>query len=275
MGKTQGGDNMNEALKSYHESNRYTKIFTDEIPALATKRVHIQRVKETARAIAQVQRSAVNKELLDVLAEHHDDGRVDQYELLGKFWDTELHHCMLGAERLEAYLHDNKLDFDTETELLWKVMMYHGRLDIAENVSAEEREYIELISAADDFENGTSCVSYLIREIDTDAKGYVAANPEDNQKTVTSQMIWDCYESGTKYDKLKYCHTYADYVLFAGMLATQCIRRYGSIAKTALQQPGYGYDSILDGFKATFEYALESDDATKAYKIMCDMIENG
>ena len=39
-------------------------------------------------------------------------------------------------------------------------------------------------------------------------------------------------------------------------------------------QPGYGYDSILDGFKATFEYALESDDAAKAYKIMCDLIEN-
>ena len=265
---------MNESLRNYHEANRYTEIFTDEVPALATKRMHIQRVIETARAIAQVQRSTVDKELLDVLAEHHDDGRVDQYELLGKFWDTELHHCDLGAERLEGYVYYEKLDFDSEIDLLWKVMKYHGRLDIADDVSPEEREYIELISAADDFENGTSCVSYLIREIDTDAKGYVATNPEDNQKTVTSQMIWDCYESGTKYDKLKYCHTYADYILFAGMLATNCIRRYGNIAKTAMMQPGYGYDSILDGFKATFEYALESDDAAKAYKIMCDLIEN-
>lgn len=264
---------MNNALKSYHESNRYTIIFTDKVPELAIKRMHIQRVKETARAIAQVQRSTVDKELLDILAEHHDDGRVDQYEILGKFWDTELHHCMLGAERLEAYLHDNQFDFDPETDLLWKVMKYHGRLDIAENVSEEEREYIEIISAADDFENGTSCVSYLIHEIDTDAKGYKTANPEDNQKTVTSQMIWDCYENGKKYDKLKYCHTYADYILFAGMLATNCIMKYGKIAKTALQQPGYGYNSILEGFKATFEYALESQDATKAYKIMCDMID--
>ena len=266
---------MNKALKSYHESNRYTTIFTDKVPALATKRMHIKRVKETVRAIAQVQRSTVDKELLDILAEHHDDGRVDQYEILGNFIDTELHHCMLGAERLEAYLHENQLDFDAETELLWKVMMYHGRLDIAENISAEEREYIELISAADDFENGTSCVSYLIREIDTDAKGYIAADPKKNQKIVTSQMIWDCYESGTKYEKIKYCHTYADYILFAGMLATNCIRRYGQIAKTALQQPGYGYNSIIEGFKTTFEYALESEDAAKAYKIMCDMIENG
>lgn len=263
---------MNEALRQYHETNRYTDIFTDEVPALATKRLHIKRVVETARAIAQVQRSTVNKELLDVLAEHHDDGRVDQYKILGKFWDTELHHCVLGAERLDAWLHENNVDADEETNLLRKVMLYHGRLDIAENVSEKECEYIELITAADDFENGTSCVSYLIREIETDAKGYVASNPKDNQKIVTSQMIWDCYESGTKYDKLKYCKTYADYILFAGMLATNCIKRYGSIAKTALQQPGYGYSSILEGFKATFDYALEADDAAKAYKIMCNMI---
>lgn len=266
---------MNESLKSYHLNNRYTDIFSDDVPALATKRIHIQRVKETARAIAQVQRSTVDKELLDVLAEHHDDGRVDQYELLGKFWDTEKHHCVLGAERLEGYLHENKLDFDTETNLLWNVMMYHGRLDMAEDVTEREREYIELISAADDFENATSCVSYLIREIETDAKGYVADLTTDDMTKVTSQMIWDCYESGTKYDKLKYCHTYADYVLFAGMLAINCIKRYGKIAKTALQQPGYGYSSILEGFKATFEYALKWNDAVKAYKIMCDVIENG
>lgn len=59
---------MNKALESYHLNNRYTEIFTDEVPALATKRMHIQRVIETARAIAQVQRSTVDKELLDVLA---------------------------------------------------------------------------------------------------------------------------------------------------------------------------------------------------------------
>ena len=30
---------MNKALESYHLNNRYTEIFTDEVPALATKRM--------------------------------------------------------------------------------------------------------------------------------------------------------------------------------------------------------------------------------------------
>ena len=49
------------------ELKAYTEMM-NEARALATKRMHIQRVIETARAIAQVQRSTVDKELLDVLA---------------------------------------------------------------------------------------------------------------------------------------------------------------------------------------------------------------
>lgn len=261
------------ALLQYHRRNRYFDIFAN-VPALANKRNHIEGVIKIADAIAQFKHSNVDRELLKVMAEHHDDGRAEQYLCMGKFWDTELDHRYYGGIiRLNNFLRESGLSEDKEIQILRKVMMYHGLLEIMKvEVSEEEREYIEIISAADDFENATSCVSYLIREIDEDAKGYKHDHPELYQKTVTSWKIIDWYEKGEKYDKFKYCHTYADYVLFAGMLAINCIKKYGEPARTALLQPGYGYSSRLEGFRKTFDYALEPKDAVNAYYTMCKAI---
>lgn len=210
--------------------------------------------------------------MLAVLAEHHDDGRVVQYEILGKFWDTKISHFALGADRVNCYITDNNLEVDDEIILLRKVMMYHGRLHLLGEVTTEEAEYIELITAADTFENATSCVSYLTREIFTDAKGYLQENPKQDQRKVINSKIWEWYANGEKFDKFKHCHTYADHVLFAATLATNCIKKYGEIAKVALMQAGYGYLSILEGFKQTFEYALTAEDSTRAYQIISNMV---
>jgi len=266
---------MKKNLKCYHEENRYSEIFRDltlQDTALETKRIHIENVIKTAKAIADFSHSKVDREMLAVLAEHHDDGRVAQYEILGRFWDNKASHFALGVDRVDQYIVANNLEVDEEISLLRKVMMYHGRMHLMFEATAEEKEYIELITAADTFENATSCVSYLIREIFTDAKGYIKEDPQRDQKEVSNMKIWDWYANGDKFDKFKYCHTYADYVLFAATLATNSIKKYGEIATVALMQSGYGYSTILEGFKKTFEYALSPEDANRAYKIISEMV---
>lgn len=261
-------------MKNYHEANRYYDIF--DKPDLEGKRKHIKAVIDLAQAIATVQHADVDLELLTVLAEHHDDGRRNQYDLLGKFWDTEVSHNVLGVDRLERFIqtHD-EIKVDEEIELLRQVMLYHGRMNLAYGLSEKARLYIEIITAADDFENATSCVSYLIKEIETDAKGYCKTNPEADQKALSSDFVWECFHKGEKFDKAKFCQTYADYIIFAATLATSCIKKYGAIAKTALMQPAYGYESSLEGFKQIFEVTLSAELAEKAYCVMSDMITNG
>lgn len=264
---------MNKALKLYHESNRYEVIFTSSEPAFQTKRDHINGVIKMSCAIADIQHYIVDKELLQVLAEHHDDGRVEQYKLFGKFWDAKVSHNILGVERVDRFLQKEGIEPDNEISLLRKVMMYHGREWLIAKATVEEWNYIKIISAADDFENATSCVSYLFREIDTDAKGYIERNPHAEQKIISDEKIWYWYQIGKKFDKITYCNTYADYVLFAATLATNCIKKYNSIAKVAMMQPGYGYESILEGFKFTFEYAMNKSDAQKAFNIISGMLK--
>lgn len=261
---------MNKNLLTYHEGNRYTDIFATE--GLKGKLKHVEAVIKTVNAIADFQHADVDRELLSVLAEHHDDGRVDQYRLLGKFWDTEVSHNVLGLDRLEKFIVRENLEVDNEIQLLRAVMLYHGRQHLAPQLTKEERVYVDLVTAADDFENATSCVSYLIREAANDEKGYIAANPKADQKEITSNVIWSFYATGRKFDKMQYCKTYADYILFAGTLATGCITKYNEVAKTALMQPGYGYDTILEGFKETFEKTLTPADAERAYTILNGML---
>lgn len=259
---------MNKNLATYHQKNRYYEIFSE----LEGKKKHVEAVIRITRAIAEIQHSTINMELLLVLAEHHDDGRVNQFKLLGKLWDTEVSHNVLGIDRIDRFINENDLEVDGEIQMLREVMLYHGRKNLIYNIPEETMEYIDIITAADDFENATSCVSYLISEVDNDEKGYCKKNPELNQKEITSDLVWESFTKGQHFDKIKHCHTYADYVLFAAMLATKCIKQYGSIAKVALMQPGYGFSSILEGFKVTFEKTLTPELADKAYKVMQEML---
>lgn len=264
---------MNKNLLMYHEANRYTKIF--ETDGLKGKMKHVEAVIKTADSIANFQHADVDRELLSVLAEHHDDGRENQYRLLGKFWDTEVSHNVLGADRLEKFVTHYNLEVDAEMQLLRNVMLYHGRQHLAPQLTAEEKVYIDLVTAADDFENACSCVSYLIREVENDEKGYIKSNPTADQKHLTKESadyVWKCFKEGKKFDKNKICKTYADYVMFAATLATMNIVKYSDIAKMAFMQPGYGYSTILEGFAETFDATLTKADATRAYNILHGML---
>lgn len=63
--------------------------------------------------------------------------------------------------------------------------MFHGRLALigTNGVPAVARQYIEIISDADDIENGRiGAVGYLLNECRTDAKGYNTTHPEHFRK---------------------------------------------------------------------------------------------
>ncbi len=262
--------NIYPALSYYHEANRYDVVFAEE-PLLGKKR-HIENVMRLGVSIANAQNLSLDNFLLLACLEHHDDGRADQYRLLGKFWDTEVSHNVLGIDRLDKFLQHNNLKVDKGIEILRQVMLYHGRVHLLANVSGETKAYVELVTAADDFENACSCVSYLVKEVENDEKGYLKNNPNADQLTVSDYVFFH-FKSGEKFDKMVWCHTYAEYVLFAATLATNCIKKYGNIAKVALSQPGYGYSSILDGYHDVFEKTLSPKMVEDAYNIISSMVE--
>lgn len=260
---------INPAIIQYHIENRYDKIFNTE--ALRGKLKHVGNVIKLGMAIAKAQKAPVDNELLEICLEHHDDGRVDQMRLLGKFCDTEVSHNVLGLDRLDKFLLKQSCEPDYSVEILRNVMLYHGRQALMPDVLMEEALYVELVTAADDFENACSCVSYLAKEVENDEKDYVKSNPGADQKVV-SDFVFKNFEEGMKFDKMKYCHTYSEYVLFAATLATNCIKKYENFARVALKQPGYGYSSILEGFKDVFEKTLTPEMAKEAYEILAKMV---
>lgn len=261
--------NINPAVLAYHNANRYCDIFSKE--ELLGKQEHVKNVITLSKSIANSLRANVNMDFLAICAEHHDDGRVDQYEQLGKFWDSEISHNELGLSRLNTFLASRGISkAGSSLQILRDVILWHGRMHLTD-LSAESKTYVEIVTAADDFENACSCVSYLVKEVETDAKGYIQANPQADQKAV-SRFVWEHFEDGEKFDKMKYCSTYAEYVLFAATLATNCIKRYGEVAKIALSQPGYGYSSIIEGYRDVFSKTLTPAMATQAIVVIESMI---
>ena len=258
---------LNPILNQYHLANRYFDIFAG-CDALDTKRAHIENVIRFTEKLFDTMSPdcGINKELLMFCAEHHDDGRVDQYRLLGKFWDTEVSHSSLGVDRFDKWLQKSTFisPIDQSIQIFRDVLLYHGRPSLC--FTEASKPYVCLITSADDLENAAACVSYLIREIETDAKGYRNDHPEASQQSV-SDFVFEHFASGKKFDKIRFCNTYAEYILFAATLMTSCIKKY-NFAKELLLQPGYGYNSILEGYKHVFEYALSPEMAVKAYAVL-------
>lgn len=256
---------LSTILTNYDKDNRPEDIFVGS-PALDTKREHVENVTRfTMKLFDTMVPNGISKELLLFCATHHDDGRVDQYQLLGKFWDTEVSHNSLGVDRFDRWLTQNGYhSISIQEQIFRDVLLYHGRPSLC--YTDVSKQYVQLITAADDLENASACISYLIREVETDAKGYVHDNPEADQKSV-SDFVFEHFTLGEKFDKLRYCKTYAEYVLFAATLMTSCIKKY-NFAKELLLQPGYGYSSILSGYKDVFEKTLYPETAQKAYEIL-------
>ena len=77
---------------------------------------------------------------------------------------------------------------------------------------------IELSSIIDAIDNGCIGATYYIeREIENDEKHYKVNNSNLNMKIVSEEVL-NFYLNNVKFNKFKYCKTYADYLLYAIIL---------------------------------------------------------
>lgn len=251
-------------LKQYEIENKPENIFTGS-PALETKLEHVEHVEKFGKDLLGTTKHKMDHELFIFCLRHHDDGRVDQFRILGKFWDTEISHNSLGVERFDRWLtKKGYTSIGLHEQIFRDVLLYHGRPHLC--FTKASKPYVELVTAADDLENASACISYLLREVAEDAKGYIYDNPEADQKYV-SDFVFDHFSSGIKFDKMEHCHTYGEYVLFAATLMTSCIKMH-NFARELLHQPGYGYPSILSGYKHIFEETLHPETAGNAFAVL-------
>ena len=255
-------------LKIYGENHTPEKDFPE---AIARKRTHVEMVTKYVEYFAT---EDMDYELLHFCAKHHDDGRGIQYiDQGGKLDDRKKSHSEYGTEMFLNFIHERNLKLDSEAQICLDVIKYHGYPgNLTElPISDESRKYVEAVRSADSLENAVSCVSYLLINVKYDEKGYVEENPQLDQ-TFVSDEVWKHFVKGEKFDKLKLCHTYAEYILFASTLATDAVRKMEKIARKIMHSPGYGYSSIMEGYKHIFNEVLSKEMAPKAYEIFAKNI---
>lgn len=244
--------------------------------AICEKLEHIDRTTKLTEILCPDDR------LAHITAKYHDIGRFPQFELLGAFNDGKVLHHYLGEDLITRALFRGNLEQSEELDIIRQAVSYHGRMkympyktDIPERVN----EIVDVISRVDDIDNGCiGAVGYLEREAYEDVKGYKEADPDADQ-TKVSEDVWEFFKKGEKFDKMKYCKTYADYTLFASVLAIVALKDKDRVlAVKALELPCKGskigdeerrtYDTALDGYKDIFSRLVDKEKCDIAYEIL-------
>ena len=202
----------------------------------------------------------------------HDIGRFLQYEKLGKFDDRYLSHNLFGEFFLQNEIKNGRLKTSYELDTVRLVSMYHGLEDLIPErtqLSQEVLECIRTVSVIDEIDNGCiAALGYLEHEVETDAKNFISSNPGLDMTTVSPE-VFEYFVKGEKFDKSKYCKTYADYILFACLLAIKSLKgKHYKIAKTAMMQSCYIYDNALEGYRDLFNKFIEPKYASICFDIL-------
>lgn len=255
-----------ESIQGYLQEYDGSKIFHGS-EALEVKGMQVRNMTNFAMEMAE-EDASIDKKLLEIACLHHDDGRALQFELLGNFNDRIASHNALGLDGFDRWMAANHVEITPEIQVIRYVMYYHGRQHmLSEEISEEYQKYVQIASDADDIENGcVGAVSYLLRECNEDAKGYNQMHPEHIGQI--KPYLWEYFEKGEWFDKLVHCQSYAEYVLFAATLAKKSLKRYGKIAKKAMEMPAYGYVSAYQGYSHIFSEVMNPEDAKRATKIL-------
>ena len=256
-------DELEEYIDAYLEE--MAEKYKDNKAAL-DKLSHIKNVTSLAKIVSNDDRMAI------IAAKFHDIGRFKQLELLGSFNDGILLHHYIGEDVVTRAVFNRQLSASKELNAIRQVVQYHGRQayipykpELAEGVIG----LIDVISRVDGIENGCiGATGYLVREAETDAKGYRENNPDLDMKSVSPE-VWEFYSKGQKFDKLKYCKTYADYTLFAAILAIEALKgKDRDVARIAMDIEANGYESALAGYKDIFSKLVAPEYADKAFEVL-------
>ncbi len=279
MKKIQVSPELKQFSKKYSLEMLFGKPSTT---GLGAKIPHCCNVIKIAEQRSYAQQEEVNIELVQILARLHDLGRSIQWEATKSFNDRLVNHRYLGQQLIEQYIRDNQVEITPDWMILMDVIAYHGIKHMWDFASPLSLPYLEIISDADDIENGcTGALSYLEDEKARDDKGYIAINPEKDQRDCKPELL-GYLERGEKFNKATLCETYAEYFVFAATLAVNSCIQHGDIAKKAMAMPALykerqgdidlSYNGVA-GYCRLFEKHLHPEDAKNACAIIKRMCE--
>ena len=258
---------LNPILKQYHLQNRYFDIFNG-CEELNAKRIHIENVIHFVEKLLDTMPPCcvINKELALFCAEHYMDGWVNQYELFGSFNDSCVSHSCLGVDRFEKWLHNSSFvaPINQDIQVFMDVLLYHDNPNFCGN--NKSKLYVTLISGVDNFVTALSYAHNLKHIIETDSKGYIRETPNLNQYFVSS-ILFKKFKDGKSFTSSKCCTTYAEYTIYCASFMVDSLKKYPFV-KSLLLQPGYGYDSILEGYKQLFKCNLPKKLDKKAFSVL-------
>ena len=140
---------MIEAKKAFKE---YVKKYNPEDEKIKIKIVHIEKVAENSKRIAQnLGLSQEDVELSELIGLLHDIGRFEQVRLYHTFVDKDsINHGEYGAKILfedgliRNFIKDNKFD-----KIIKLAIVNHNRADIEEDLTERERLHAKIIRDAD------------------------------------------------------------------------------------------------------------------------------
>lgn len=237
-----------------------------------TNNAAMDKIEHIKRTVILGKRISPNNRIAKIALKFHDIGRFEQLRLLGSFNDGALLHHNIGEDVITRAVFKGELEISEELNAIRQVVQYHGRqkfIPYKPELSDEVSELIDIVSRVDEIENGCiGATGYLLREAEEDAKGYKKENPELDMSKVSPE-VWGFFSKGEKFDKMKYCKTYADYALFASVLAIQALKgKDREIAKAAMDLKCNGYESALEGYKNIFSKLIQLEYHKEAFAIL-------
>lgn len=239
---------------------------------LGAKTAHIRNVVAIGMTIPH---DGLCDELLEICLQLHDIGRSVQWNIQHSFNDRLVNHRYIALQMVEQFIRENSVTLTDDWKVVIDVMQYHGVAHMYPLVSETSLPYVEIVSQADDIENGClGALGYLEDEKIRDDKGYIAAAPFKDQGYCKPELL-GYLERGEKFNKLELCQTYAEYFVFAAMLAVNACIHHGDIAKRAMTTicytDGDTHCDAVDGYCRIFRKHLHPEDAEKACAIMIKM----
>lgn len=264
-------------MKSKEETLDKLELFIDnylnEIKNKYKDNLAVQdKLNHIARVTILTEKIFGEDRLARIAAKFHDIGRFPQLELLGSFNDSKVLHHYLGEDLVARSIYKGELEPSKELDVIRLAISYHARMNTMPyktEVPKRSLDIVDAVGRADDIENGCiGAIGYLLRETEEDAKGYKRDNPELDMKAVSPE-VWEFFQKGEKFDKMKHCKTYADYTLFASVLAIQALKgKDRLIAKVAMNLQCNGYESALEGYKDIFSKLIQPEYSERAFEVL-------
>lgn len=265
---------VSDSLRKFASLNTPEALFGKPTRSgLGGKTKHVENVVRLGMKLPQ---DSLNPELLQIALQLHDIGRSIQWAVSKSFSDRDINHRYIAVQMVEQFIRAEKCELTPDWVVVTEVMQLHGAPHM--NLLAHDYAlpYIKIVSLADDIENGCNgALGYLEDEKARDDKHYIQDAPYRDQRDL-NPLLLGYLERGEKFNKMTLCHTYAEYFVFAAMLAVNACNNAGNIAKEAMKDKCYCYEDdfgihwldAVEGYCHIFEKHLHEEDAKIACKIM-------